>query len=392
MFVARMPAVLLLTTAALANSACEQVKSASPLSPSIAGPIAGVTITQPSPIQPVGDSSVKDSEQPITLAIRNPESNSVRPYTISIQLGADPTFSSTSITQVGLQPGPDGVTRLLIPGKLPAGRTYYWRTKAEDGANESEWSTPSSFHLLQPIIIGTPTPLSPTGGTRANSHNPMLLVRNGNSSGPYKFLDYNFQVSQNTSFTAIIANDWVREGGDGQTGYTVPASPGTDQVLYWRVRANDDQGTLGGWSVTESYRTPLPITVAPPPSTGGGGTGSGASCASNSGPAIVSCIAQRFPSYLAGGISLHQREENMKFLRDRIIEAGICGGLDLAWNLKRGVGPHSIDALAWRTGGRVEVVDIGVAYDDASRPLALNWGIVAGPPGYDTYQPRPSCQ
>jgi hypothetical protein len=81
----------------------------------------------------------------------------------------------------------------------------------------------------------------------------------------------------------------------------------------------------------------------------------------------------------------------MEFLRDRIIETGICGGMDLAWNRKRGTGPHSIDALAWRTGGRVEVVDVGVAYDDTSRPLRLTWNIVAGPPGYDPY-PRPNCR
>jgi hypothetical protein len=66
--------------------------------------------------------------------------------------------------------------------------------------------------------------------------------------------------------------------------------------------------------------------------------------------------------------------------------------MDLAWNKKRGDGPHSIDALAWRVNGRVEVVDIGLAYDDTSIPLVLTWGIVAGPPGYDTYQPRPNCQ
>lgn len=115
-------------------------------------------------------------------------------------------------------------------------------------------------------------------------------------------------------------------------------------------------------------------------------------CATDNGEALVACIAARYPEYTAGGVSGHQREAHMAFLRDRIIEAGICGGLDLARNRKRGDGPHSIDALAWRTpSGHVEVVDIGVGYDDASRPLALQWSIVAGPPGYDHYEPRPHC-
>ena len=114
-------------------------------------------------------------------------------------------------------------------------------------------------------------------------------------------------------------------------------------------------------------------------------------CALGNGPAIVRCIEDEFPDRLASGVSLNRRVENMAFLRDRIIEAGLCSGLDLARNLKRGVGPHSIDALAWRrSGGHVDVVDIGSAYDDTSRRLRLSWQIVAGPPGYDRY-PRPAC-
>ena len=129
----------------------------------------------------------------------------------------------------------------------------------------------------------------------------------------------------------------------------------------------------------------------------GSGVGSAAHvprepCALSHGEALVACVAARYPEYGAAGVSGHQREEHMAFLRDRIIEAGICGGLDLARNLKRGVGPHSIDALAWRTSsGHVEVVDIGVGYDDTGHPLRLQWMIVDGPSGYDTYQPRPNC-
>ena len=120
------------------------------------------------------------------------------------------------------------------------------------------------------------------------------------------------------------------------------------------------------------------------------GPGNGGSCASNNGDAIVQCVARPTRPGLAAGVSLDQRIANMEFLRDRVIEAGICGGLDLAWNKKRGSGPHSIDALAWRHGVD-DVVDIGSAYDDTSRPLSLQWGIVAGPPGYDPY-PRPTCK
>jgi hypothetical protein len=156
-------------------------------------------------------------------------------------------------------------------------------------------------------------------------------------------------------------------------------------TYFWRVRVTDSEVT-GNWSETEAFQTPLPVS--------GGGNGPSvppSNCATNNGDALVQCIASKYPSYLAAGISFHEREGNMAFLRDRIIEAGICGGMDLARNLKRGVGPHSIDALAWRQpNGSVEVVDIGVGYDDTNQPLRLQWAIVSGPPGYDGY-PRPNC-
>jgi hypothetical protein len=128
---------------------------------------------------------------------------------------------------------------------------------------------------------------------------------------------------------------------------------------------------------------PPPSDPPPPPP--------GNPCASTNGDFIVDCIANRYPERRRAGVSDAQRVDDMAFLRDRIIEAGLCGGLDLAWNLKRGVGPHSIDALAWRhPGGFVDVVDVGAAYDDTSQPLRLHWVIVSGPPGYDRY-PSSGC-
>ncbi|MEZ5316892.1 MAG: hypothetical protein R2752_05775 [Vicinamibacterales bacterium] len=128
---------------------------------------------------------------------------------------------------------------------------------------------------------------------------------------------------------------------------------------------------------------PEPPAPAPSPSN---------PCASSNGEFVVECIEDRYPERRQAGVSLAQRIADMEFLRDRVIEAGRCGGLDLAWNLKRGVGPHSTDALAWRhSNGFVDVVDIGAAFDDTSQPLNLQWIIVSGPPGYDGY-PSGGCQ
>lgn len=134
---------------------------------------------------------------------------------------------------------------------------------------------------------------------------------------------------------------------------------------------------------------PSPPNPAPPPPPP---PSPGIPCASNDGEFIAECIEGRYPERRMSGVSLAQRIADMEFLRDRIIEAGRCGGLDLAWNLKRGTGPRSTDALAWRrVNGAVDVVDVGSAYDDTSQPLRLQWVIVAGPPGYEGY-PSVNCR
>lgn len=379
--------VIGLALAVAATAGCERTKSATPLSPSLAGPIAGVFISVPAPVQPASGQKIKDAAQPLTLVFANADSNSVRPFALQLQVATDGGFSTVVYSQSGIPPSAEGVNKYVMPSRLQAGRTYYWRTRADDGANSSEWSEPAPFEILQPIVIGVPEPLSPISSLRVTTPTPTLRVRNGTSSGPHGALFYHFQASTSPAFAGVVGDGEVPQGG-GETSVVVPKSPGPDMLVYWRARITDGEN-IGAWSRTEVYRTPLASTApAPPP----GGGGSGANCASNNGPAIAACVEAAYPSYRAAGVSHNQREANMIFLRDRMIEAGICGGLDLAWNRKRGTGPHSIDALAWRTSSGDEVVDIGLAYDDTSRELRLQWGIVAGPPGYDPYSPRPTCQ
>ena len=65
-------------------SACESNKSANPLSPSVAGPIPGVEITAPKPLEPSAESEVLDDKQPITLLLENAGTNGQRPLSYLI--------------------------------------------------------------------------------------------------------------------------------------------------------------------------------------------------------------------------------------------------------------------------------------------------------------------
>ena len=113
----------------------------------------------------------------------------------------------------------------------------------------------------------------------------------------------------------------------------------------------------------------------------------------STGPEVVATVAARYPERLVAGVTPAERLANMEFLRDRIIETGICGGMMLAWNLKRGIGPRSIDAIDWRHGAEDinDVVDLAADYDNVNVPLRLHWTVTAGPAGWDPY-PQPSCR
>ncbi len=381
LFVLRRPSVtaVAMSAALLLLAGCEQIKSSSPLSPSIAGPIAGVTITPPGPVRPSSGQKVKDADQPISVVLTNAQSNSPRPFTMVFQIAADHGFGTVAFSQSGITPNADGTTKILLPARLQPGRVYYWRTMAQDGANSSDWSAPVEFEVLQPIVIGTPDPLSPVSNVRVTSSAPQLRVRNGVSSGPYAPLRYQFQVSQSQSFANLTAGGDVGEGG-GDTAFGIPTPLPTNLTFFWRARITDGANT-GAWSRVESFRSPLAVSAGG----GGGGGGNGASCAASSGPAIVDCIAAKYPDKLASGVSSSTRQANMEFLRDRVIEAGKCGGLDLGWNLKRGGPEKSIDFITQRTGGTVLGIDIARDYDNTSTTLQLQWA----QGDYPVYAPYP---
>jgi hypothetical protein len=129
---------------------------------------------------------------------------------------------------------------------------------------------------------------------------------------------------------------------------------------------------------------PPPSSPPPPPPP------SNTVCAFNNGPQIVECVAAKYPERLVGGISLEQRQANMMFLRDRIIEGGLCGGLEFGWNLKRGGPELSIDFLAWRRNGENIGVDIAFDYDNTGNTLELQW-LEVGPGAFFAEYPAPNC-
>jgi hypothetical protein len=379
--------------AAMAVSGCQVEKSANPLSPAIAGPVAGVVISTPNLLEPGQDWQLRSRDQPLKLLFQNADTNGARPLKYSFDIATDAEFKNIVFARAGVEPNAAGVTQFQLPDKLGAG-TYWWRTRADDGANTGPYSATKSFNVLAEVILGPPIPSTPANGGMLDDLTPEFKVRAGNRSGVTAELEYILQVSNNSSFSSIAATFTQRETWPEtriDNGYSFLY----DRTYYWRVRAwhTGDGSDVSNWSPTQTFRTPRPPVVAPPPAppddgggSGGGGGGGGAgnpgACNSSNGSDIAECIESRYPSYLASGVSLERRKSNMRFLRDRMIEHGKCKGLNLGLNLKRGGPEISADFLVWRRPGQPDMgVDIGSAYDDTKRKLGLAWHTY-DPPNY----------
>src|SRR5687768_18006065 len=79
---------------AFALVGCEATKSENPLSPAVAGPLAGVDITPPRLLEPAQGFKVKESQQPLKLVIENSVSSGIRPVTYAFEIAGDEGFQT----------------------------------------------------------------------------------------------------------------------------------------------------------------------------------------------------------------------------------------------------------------------------------------------------------
>lgn len=370
-FPARLVAALCSGALALALAACSADSSSNPLSPSVAGPIAGVTLTAPRPLEPANGAELRTGE-PIRLLLENASSNSERPFWYEIDVALDSEFAARVASVDRVQPGPDGRSTYTVGQSLAAGRVYYWRARALDGANTSPYSSVANFRLVDPISIEAPAPVSPVNGVTIGSTTPTLVARNTAVNGPAGPITYRFEIATDPGFAQVVAAPTAARSGGDMTSVQAPSLAGGTEY-FWRVQASD--GNVGSpYSSPQSFRTPGgggggPNPPPNPPPGGGGGGGPWP----RSGEEVVAWATANYSQYLRPVGSLSERRSNMDFVRDRMIEAGRCGGMDLGLNLKRGGPEISNDYLAQRIAGQTHGIDIAHDFDNIGITMRLTW-------------------
>src|SRR5436190_17229493 len=102
---------------------CEAAKSANPTAPSVAGPIPGVNITAPKPLEPYAGSQLTSTGEPQTLLIENPSTSGSRAIWLSLEVSTDAAFQQIVHQADRITPGDGGRTAYLMPSAPAAGAT-----------------------------------------------------------------------------------------------------------------------------------------------------------------------------------------------------------------------------------------------------------------------------
>lgn len=312
----RRPSATALLSAALLLPlvACEAKKSETPLAPTVAGPIAGVEITAPRLLEPAAGTRIKESQQPITLLVENSSTNGVRPIAYAFEVASDSAFTTKMYARSGVLPGSDGRTRVTVD-RLESGRGYYWRVRAEDGANSSGYST-STFELLPRPQLDPPPMLSPINNEQTPNRRPSLRIGSSARNAAITSVVYEFQLATDPVFAAMVATGIRAEAG-GETSFDINGDLNGSTTFYWRARAIDSELT-SSWSTIHSFRTPAGPAPGPAPSPG---PAPGGPCNSSDPLTIVECERAKY-----GRMSHSQMYDLMVALVQSLNRNGISGG------------------------------------------------------------------
>jgi hypothetical protein len=344
--------------------ACDATKSSNPLSPSVAGPMPGVAITAPKPLEPGNGWQLDNNAQPVRLLLENSSSNGPRPLSYIFEVASDAGFANVVFGRGGVAPGGEGRTSIQLSDRLPTGVSFFWRAKAEDGANASAYSAPVAFSVITPVLIDVPAPMSPIGGTEIGSNQPTFRVRNPARSGPVGALVYQLQIGPHEAFAAPIAVYQITEQPN-ETQFSAPLALPYSQTFFWRARLFDtgSSGVVGGWSPAQAFRTPTaPAVPVPTPSPG---PAPGGPCVGSNPYGIVSCERSKY-GHMSSGQMLNMLVATAKSLNANGIGGGPFGVLRKAGGTN--CGGYSCDIICAGQGTGQRQWDVLIDIQGAQAP------------------------
>ncbi len=167
------------------------------------------------------------------------------------------------------------------PITLPDG-FYYWRVRTQDAAkNWGSWSEVWTF-IIDTIGPSIPDLLNPSAGEQFENE---TISFTWNS-----VLDavlYHLQIDDDNDFSSPEKEVWLIVISKEYSNFS-------DGDYYWRVRAQDEAGNWGSWSVAQNFEI----------ETGGSGDNKGDNGDENGGLNIMSILVGIFGSVVSAGLAV----------------------------------------------------------------------------------------
>ncbi len=181
-------------------------------------------------------------------------------YTFELYLDPDLTVSAMSPVTIGEQTTTTCWTPL---SNLDAGRTYYWRARANNGAFTSAWAGPFSFSTpnTPPPV---PVPIAPADNDTVATFRPLLSITQGEDPNATPVL-CEFVVSKFGDLSSPVTTGLVLRSGN-QVDWAVPINLENGVVYYWAARATD-YIDYSNWSTAFSFQVELSGNSPPSPPT-----------------------------------------------------------------------------------------------------------------------------
>ena len=176
----------------------------------------------------------------------------------AVQVDTTPTFSSPLLQSRNVTVSQTNTDNYIYttPTGLRYGTTYYWRVRASNAADTSEWSLTWKFTTQYNVTTG-PTLSSPANDSVGVAHNAAILSWQSlaNMTG------YRYWVSTNSSFTDTVAMATT------SLTFTSLTNLYPSTTYYWKVQGSYATGQ-SNWSSAWHFSTadvPLaaPVLVAP---------------------------------------------------------------------------------------------------------------------------------
>ena len=138
------------------------------------------------------------------------------------------------------------------PVTVQAGKTWFWRVKAQDPSNPqsvSAWSATDSFFVEETAALPAPVPFPVPNFVTGGMGGPVTFEWGKVEDPDGHAVEYQVQVSWYPDFSQLVAESgWTKE-----TRWT--ANLGASGTWYWRVQARDrkHEDEVSAWSAVQSY-------------------------------------------------------------------------------------------------------------------------------------------